>query len=864
MEQLKQEPGQDQPTQVIEKRLSKGVIRRRVKVEAPVPQPVVETPKPSVPVVTAAPVEVPKPKAEEVPTEQPSVAISEATPEEKTEVSAAKVEAKAAPVVETAVAPLLKTPPEAEKPPEQPVLVKKAAATQVGEEIVKDMDVAKAKAAKKEESERRPLTFQERLRGTISLDKLRIRPPVKKVGPAGTATAGATVPETEEEAAKKAEQAKKDKAAKNKKSVKVIGGDLDIDGGGKSTTLTHLVRTGAVDRVFRPDALGRKKKIISKKRIKQPSLIEKKASKRVIEIQGAISVRDFAQQLGVKAGEIIKKLMDLGTMVTLNQSIDQDTATLVAQEYQYEVRDVSFKESEVLGKPVAEAEVVDEGALPRPPVVTVMGHVDHGKTSLLDAIRSTNVTEGEAGGITQHIGAYTVTLPQGNITFLDTPGHEAFSAMRARGAKATDIVVLVVAADDGVMPQTEESISHAQAAGVPVIVAVNKIDKPEAEPDRVMRQLSERGLLAEEWGGQTMFAKVSAKKKEGVKELLEGILLQAEVLELKANPEKRAAGVVLEAKLDRFRGPVCTLLVQEGTLNVGDPVVVGTQVGKVKAMQDWRGGDIKTAGPSTAVEILGLEGVPDASDTFNAVASEQDARKVAEHRIEEKRKQDLAQGQKVSLEDLFFNKKAGEVQELNVILKTDVQGSLEAVRDALAKLGTEEVKTKLIHAGVGGIKETDVNLAATSKAVIIGFNVRPETKAIHLAKDKGVDIKLYKIIYDLVNEVKLAMQGLLAPTIKENYLGRAEVRETFQVSKMGLVAGCMVVDGTIMRSANIRLLRDNVVIHEGKIASLKRFKDDAREVKQGFECGIGIDSYQDIKSGDVLEAFEIEKIQRTL
>lgn len=847
-----QEQEQEQKTQVIEKRLSKGVIRRRVKVEAPLPPPVAAEKKP---VMVARP----EPKAV-----VPPIVAKEAVPvpapvEDKDAVPTPLAEA---PVVPVPVLKEVKPAPIIEKAPEAP-LIKKISATQVGEEIVKDLEAKKAKAAKKEEALSRPLTFQERLKGTISLDKFKPKVPGKKTGAEGDVeTADKTDAEGEDAEKKKAGLAGKEKIVKGKK-VKVIGGDLDIDGMGKATTLTHLVRTTALDRVFRPDALGsRKKRIIPRKRIKNTPLTQKKASKRFIAMHETISVRDFAQQLGIKSGEIIKKLMDLGSMATINQAIDRDTATVIAQEYQYEIKDISFKEAEVLDETVGADE--DPGLKPRPPVVTVMGHVDHGKTSLLDAIRATNVTDSEAGGITQHIGAYSVSLPQGQLTFLDTPGHEAFTNMRARGAKVTDFVILVVAADDGVMPQTEESISHAQAAEVPIIVAVNKMDKPEANPERVMRQLSEKGLLSEEWGGETLFVKVSAKKKEGIKELLESILLQAEMLDLKANPDKRAAGVVLEAKLDRFRGPVCTLLVQDGTLKVGDPVVVGTVVGKVRALQDWKGQDIKEAGPSTAVEVLGLEGVPEASDQFNAVQSEQDARKVAEHRIAEKRQAESAAGPKFSLEDVFSKMKTGEIKELPVILKTDVQGSHEAVRDAIVKLGTDEVKTKLIHSGVGGIKETDVNLAAASGGIIIGFNVRPETKAIHLAKEKGVEIKLYKIIYELVNEVKLAMQGLLAPTLKENYLGRAEVRNTFQVSKLGLVAGCMVVDGQVARNASIRLLRDNVVIHEGKITSLKRFKDDAREVKEGFECGIGIEGYQDIKPGDVLEAFEIEEIQRTL
>lgn len=834
-------------TQVVEKRLSRGVIRRRRKEPAAEPK-AVEAKKEEK--------TVGKPTA--VKAESPKMAV--VTPAKEKAV-AKKVEVAKTPVKEQAVTSEKSVAKKTIAPVEKKVeaAVQKTAATRVGEEIVKNLDDKK----KKEEKPKRPLTFQERLKGQISLDKLKAttstttKKPVKKA-------AVFEVEESEEEAKKGA--VKKEKAVKAKKAggVKNIGGDLDIEGGGKSTTLTHLVRTTTMDRVFRPDAIQRKKRILSKKKLKSTPITVKKASKRIIEMQGSISVRDFAQQLGVKASEIIKKLMDLGVMATINQPIDYDTAVILAQEYQYEVKDKSFDESAILTDETVTQEEAEANLEARPPVVTVMGHVDHGKTSLLDAIRSTSITDKEAGGITQHIGAYTVSLDEGKVTFLDTPGHEAFTAMRARGAKVTDIVILVVAADDGLMPQTEESISHAQAAGVPIIVAVNKMDKPEADPDRVMRQLSEKGLLAEEWGGDVLFVKVSAKTKEGIKELLESILLQSEMLELQANSEKRAAGIVLEAQLDRSRGPVCTLLVQEGTLKVGDSVVVGVVAGKVRAMLDWKGQQIKEAGPSTAVEILGLEGVPEASDLFNVVANDQDAKKVAEHRAEEKRQKELTTNGKVSLEDMFSKMQEGEVKELNIILKTDVQGSLEAVRDAVTKLATEEVKTKIIHSGVGGIKEADVQLAMASGAVIIGFNVRPETKAIHLAKEKGVDIKLYKIIYDLVNEVKLAMEGMLAPTIKENYLGRAEVRDTFQVSKFGLIAGCMVVDGLIKRNANLRLLRDNVVIHEGKIGSLKRFKEDAKEVKQGFECGVGIEGYQDVKVGDVIEAYELEEVQRTL
>ncbi len=730
----------------------------------------------------------------------------------------------------------------------------------IGTEVSKVI-TKKEPAPKREE---KVLSFRDRIKGSIDLAKFNKpqqdgkKNPVVKAKTLGDAPAGdgtATLSEDDEK------NSAKEKAARPRKSVKDIGGDLDFEGLGRAENLSLLVRGSALDRVFNASSSGpKKKKIISKKNIKQTVITEKKASKRVIEIDQTITVSNMAQQLGVKVSEVIKHLMGLGVMATANQTVDKDTASLVASEYKYEIKDISFNENALFDS----EESAEQSGESRPPVVTIMGHVDHGKTSLLDAIRSTNVVSGEAGGITQHIGAYTVELPQGKITFLDTPGHEAFTTMRSRGAKVTDIVILVVAADDGMMPQTEESIDHARAAGVPIIVAVNKIDKPEANPEKIKRQLSEKGLLSEEWGGDVIFNHVSAKNRTGITELLESILLQAEVLELKAPVETKATGTVLEAKLDRNRGALATFLVQSGTLRVGEYIVAGTTVGKVRAMIDWKANQLKDVGPSTAVEILGLEGVPDAGDAFNVVATEADARAVVENRIQEKRKQEQSKNSEVTLETLFTRMKAGELTELNVILKTDVHGSLEAIRDAVLKLGNDEVKAKVIHASVGGINESDVRLAVASKAIIIGFNVRPETNAIHSAKEAKVEIKLYKIIYDLVNEVKLAMQGLLKPEIKENYLGRVEVRQVFELTKIGVIAGSMVVDGIVTRTSKLRLLRDNVVIHEGEVGSLRRFKDDAREVKQGFECGVSIAGYGDVKVGDVIEAFEIVEIKKTL
>ena len=663
-------------------------------------------------------------------------------------------------------------------------------------------------------------------------------------------------PEEEEEA--------KEKKTPAKKGIKKREGQLEVEGIGKVASITQLTRVTQADRierVFEPSRLGRRKRIIAKKGQHKTLITVSKQIKRVVEMSGTISVSDLARSLGAKSSEVIKKLMGLGMMSTVNQVLDFDTASLVAHEFQFEVKNVAFDEAKVL-KGLEKGEVGVEEK--RPPIVTVMGHVDHGKTSLLDAIRQTNVTAGEAGGITQHIGAYTVTLPRGKITFLDTPGHEAFTSMRARGASLTDLVVLVVAADDGVMPQTIESIDHAKAAKVPIVVAINKIDKPEANLDRVKRELSDRGLAPEEWGGDTLYTPVSAKQKKGIDELLEGILLQAEVLELKANPRIPARGIVIEARLDRNRGPVATVLVQQGTLKVGDVVVTGSHTGKIRTMTDHVGKEAVAAPPSYAVEITGLDGVPHASDLFHVVPDEQTAVEIAEHRQQDKKTRDRAPLSKVSLEDFFARSKAAAVIELNVIVKADVQGSLEAVSETLNKLSTEKVRVKLMHGAVGGINESDVLLASASDAIIVGFNVRPDTQALQTAKTEGVDIKLYKIIYELAGEVKLAMQGLLAPTKKEKYLGRAEVRQIFTVSKVGTVAGCFVVDGKIARSAHVRLLRNNVIVTEGKITSLKRFKDDAREVLQGFECGMGIEGYQDIKPGDIIESFEIELIPTQL
>jgi translation initiation factor IF-2 len=552
--------------------------------------------------------------------------------------------------------------------------------------------------------------------------------------------------------------------------------------------------------------------------------------------------------------------MQMGQMMNMNSVLDFDTATLIAAEYKYEIRSVAFDETALMGEGKKDE---DTDLKPRPPIVTIMGHVDHGKTTLLDAIREANVAAGEAGGITQHIGAYTITKDGKLITFIDTPGHEAFSVMRARGANVTDIVILVVSADDGVMPQTREALSHAQAAGVPIIVAVNKIDKPGANPEKIKQSLSELNLLAEDWGGETMFIPVSALKKTNLDKLLEGVLLQAEILDLKANPNSRAEGTVLESRLEKGRGPVVSILVSRGTLRVGDAIVSGSHAGRVKAMTDDKGRTVKEAGPAFAVEVQGFEGIPSAGEPFNSPETESDARKIAENRID-KQRQKAAAEKRVSLDDLFAKIQAGDMKELNVIVKADMFGSAEAIRDSLVKLSNEKVKVKVILAAAGGVTESDVLLATASNALIIGFGVRPETKARQVAEAEHIEIKTYQIIYELIDDVKKSMEGLLEKKKVERFLGRAEVRQIFSVPKIGTIAGTSVVDGKILRGANIRLLRDSRVIYEGKMSSLKRFKDDAKEVATGFECGIGIENYNDLKPGDIIEAYQIDLIAGTM
>lgn len=817
---------------VVERRIQANVIRRRTsrvevisqkpptKIEPPPTPPIEEEPPPpEISPEIPPPVEVvmePEPPQEEVPQAEAPV-----------------VEAKAAEVVQISIEP----------------------------EVV-EIELAEEKPAPAQKPAPTPAEPQKgpRVLGHINLKQtMRIVPqpvpgprrpgPLQPVSPLVPSKAPKPAPEVAKpEGAAVATEAKPaTKATRHKKRVV------------KKQDLLELR-----EQELRSGRFPKKKRALPGKEQKKTEITVPKASKRVVKISGVISVGDLARIMGVKAGEVIKKLMAMGMMATINQILDADTASLIASEFDHQVENVAFDVEGAL-EIEHQVEEADETALQtRPPVVTIMGHVDHGKTSLLDAIRSTNVTAQEAGGITQHIGAYHVEVEGRSVTFLDTPGHEAFTAMRARGAQVTDIVILVVAADDGVMPQTVEAINHARAAEVPIIVAINKIDKPDADLDRVKKGLSEYGLVSEEWGGDSIFAPVSARTKEGIPHLLEMILLQADVLELKANPGKLARGTIVEAKLDRGRGPVATVLVQEGTLRVGDPFVCGVFHGRVRAMIDDHGRKVEEAPPSLPVEILGLQGVPQAGDSFVAVVDEAKARQVAEYRHAKQRESELVKTTKVSLEELYDQIKAGDVKELKVVVKGDVQGSVEALTEAMNRLSSEEVKLKVIHGSVGGITESDVLLAAASNAIVIGFNVRPEAKAASLATQEGVDVRLYTIIYEAIADIRAAMEGMLEPTYREQIQGHVEVRQTFNIHAVGTVAGCYVSDGKIQRSNLVRLLRDHVVVHEGKLANLKRFKDDVREVAAGYECGLSIEGFQDMKVGDVIEAYERVPVARRM
>ena len=609
--------------------------------------------------------------------------------------------------------------------------------------------------------------------------------------------------------------------------------------------------------------VSKKKKKTKKEEEEEEALkVEAKKSMEdapIIEIGASITVKELAEKLEKPTNDVIRTLIFSGVMAGVNQEVDFETAKKVCAEYEV----IAEKKEESQELEVLEIEEDDEENLQkRPPIVTVMGHVDHGKTSLLDCIRKAKVTDSEAGGITQHIGAYTITLNGEEITFLDTPGHEAFTAMRARGAQITDIVILVVAADDGIMPQTKEAIDHCKAAGVPIVVAINKIDKPGANIDRVKQELADRGLLTEDWGGDTIAVEVSAKQNLNIDKLLEMVLLSAEMLELKANKNRRARGTVIEAKLDKGRGSVASLLVQNGTLSVGDSILVGSTYGRIRAMFDDTGKKIKSAGPSIPVEVLGLSDVPEAGDRFNQVKDEKTARNMAETRKDNLKAETLLANHRVSLEDLYNQIKEGNVKELAIIVKADVQGSIEAIKGSLDKLSTDDVKVRVIHGGVGAITETDITLATASNAIVIGFNVRPDNNAALLADRDGVDIKTYRIIYDAIDDVKAAMIGMLDPIYKEVVLGSAEIRETYKISNIGTIAGCYVLNGKLQRNAEARVIRDGIVIFESTLSSLKRFKDDAKEVNAGYECGLTVDKFNNIKEGDIIECFMMEAIKR--
>lgn len=837
---------------VEETRIKPTVIRRRrKKVVAPGPVDVAETALVEENLVEAEAKEPPADAAEKE--EQPVVETAPAAgvrkrvlPSETPAKIVAKPPEKVAPETKEAVVediaetkPVEDSVAEEASPQETPVVSESAAADDAAPEVVEET-VAPADKPKKEKK-------AEPAAKIIKLPPKPVARPTPRPAPAvSEPEAVKGEPDADADARKKRRKKRteeeldrkffKKKIAFRKKAV-VEGADL-YSGRGRS-------RKGRKD--------GRGKVALGQK----TQITTAKAIKRRIKVDEAIMLSELAKRMGIKASEIIKMLMGQGIMATVNQSIDYETACLVAAEFDYEVEKAAFEEEELIKVEQDDPEALRE----RPPVVTIMGHVDHGKTSLLDVIRKTHVTDLEAGGITQHIGAYSVSTEKGQITFLDTPGHEAFTAMRSRGAQVTDLVILVVAADDGVMPQTVEAINHARASKVPLIVAVNKIDKAGADPDRVYRELAEKDLTPEAWGGDTIFVNVSAKQKIGIDDLLEMILLQSEVMELKANPSKQAFGHVVEAKLDSGRGPVATVLIKEGTLRTGDPVVCGVHFGKVRAMLSDMGTPVTEAGPSIPVEVLGLSGVPFAGDELVALKDEKDAKQVSSHRTQKQRSKELAKTNRMSLDNLFEKMKEGEVKDLNLIIKTDVDGSMEALKDSLVKLSNDEVKINVVHSASGTITESDVSLAAVSNAIIIGFNVRPTPKVQAMATEEGVDMRFHNVIYHVIKEIKDAIAGMMESIFEERILGRAEVREVFQIPKIGAIAGCHVTDGKIERSQLMRLLRDGVVYYEGKNSSLRRFKDDVKEVQSGYECGIGIENYNDIKVGDVIECYYLEEIR---
>ncbi|MGD9125553.1 MAG: translation initiation factor IF-2, partial [Desulfarculaceae bacterium] len=842
---------------VQEKRISKRVIRRRrKKIEAPpeaeateeeeaaaeagpapeaepaaAPEPEVEAPPQPEEMAAAEPApEGGEPQSEEAeaqaqpvepePEPEPPAAVEEAAPEPEPEPVAAEA-------AEAAEAP-------AEAPePEKEVKAKKQAKTKAAAKPRRSKSDKPAKIISRPEEPQEPPPSRARKGGAPA-------PPAKgpKRGPTPPAAEPAAIPPVD----RGGEQRTRTRRKKGKKSTSIPDDDFLMR---KSSSRRREILDKADLYEGRP-MRGRRRGATAVKKSRKTEITTPKAIKRRVRVGEAITVGELAKRMGIKSAEMVGRLFQMGMMVTVNQSLDVDDATLVANEFGFEVEKTAFKEDLIL----EQVQDKPEELAPRPPVVTIMGHVDHGKTSLLDAIRATDVVAGEAGGITQHIGAYNVHLKQGGqVVFVDTPGHEAFTHMRARGAQVTDVVVLVVAADDGIMEQTKEAVNHARAAEVPILVAINKTDKAGADPEKVRRQLSEMELVPEEWGGDTLVMDVSAKTGQGVDNLLEMLQLQAEILELKANPNKPARGAVLEARLDKGRGPVATILVQEGTLHTGDYVICGTKAGKIRAMFDNLGRRVDVVSPSEPVEIQGLSGVPEAGDDFAVVESDKQAKQVAEHRTLKKRDAELGAQTRLSLEGFLDQMKDGQAQELKLVVKADVQGSVEALVDALSKLGNEEVKVNVIQAATGAITETDVMLASASDAFIIGFNVRPTGKVSEVAESEGVEVRTYEVIYQVIDEVKAALTGLLAPTYEEEVIGRVEVRETFRVPKLGAIAGSYVTDGKVERNAQARLLRDGKIVATTRVISLRRFKDDVKEVAQGFECGIGLENYDDIKVG---------------
>ena len=833
VERVKEEMQAKSPRQVVEERIKTTVIRRRA---------------------VRAPVETVSPEDMPVEEQQTAVSSEEEVPETRNAEEELPVLVIPAPVEEVP----LETPVPESIPPEVPEIVLQTSDESVPVETLPEAPPRSPEPEVLPEKPRRPPIILPVKPPMMSRHKI-TKPEEKKEPPPKTAPKPGeriVVPPPEKIIKREFEKPKK----KVKGPVEVfIEEDKDVPRRkGVEKKIDKKVKSVDEDRdvVF---TKWREEKRNAPIKMKKTEITVPKAIKRRIRVGETITTGELAKRMGVKAGDVINKLIGMGVMATINQAIDFDIASLVASEFSFQLEKAEVEFEDTLLKP----QVSEANLKPRAPIVTIMGHVDHGKTSLLDAIRQTNVIDGEAGGITQAIGAYHVNINGREIVFLDTPGHEAFTAMRARGAQVTDIVVLVVAADDGVMDQTIEAINHSKVAGVPIIVAINKIDKPGADPEKIKQALTEHGLLSEQWGGDTIFCEVSAKKKLGIEDLLEMILLQADVLELKADPELTAHGIIIESKLDRGRGPVATVLIQQGTLREGDAFVSKTEFGRVRAMIDDSGRRVREAGPAMPVEVIGFSSVPQTGAEFACVEDEKKARNIAEYWMRKTREKELSASSKITLEQLYEKIKEG-VKDLNVIIKADVQGSIEALSDALHKLSTGDVQIKVIHSSTGAISETDVMLASASNAIIIGFNVRPDARVSELSAQEGVEIKLYDIIYNVIADVRAAMEGLLEPEYKEVVQGRAEVRELFKVPKVGMVAGCHVTDGKITRAGGIKLVRDSVVVFDGKIQSLKRFKDDAREVLAGFDCGIGIEGYNDIHLGDVIEAYVTETLERKL